>query len=821
VEGGAAGECQQVHLLEIAVFVQLRVPAGEQRNRLRRQDGIGLNLEPVALGDVDGSGRFEIRSLGVDVPIDLEVLPAAGEVPSPGLDERAALDVHHLCHQTDVALLGGDVSRDGELSGSGEDDGWVDQLEPTQDHRALFRADVPVDCDRPAIDGDGARAVGGDGGLGVQVSQTARRDQHRARPGVVVARRSAGVDAAEDPDVAELVHQALVLGPGIGAYQIHVATLGLDDGARSQSDVDALGPEAAPTGRDEDIVGDVHVAPLEVLVVLVLLRSLVQLVLNEGGDPLFAGHQRVVVGEEPDVEGELFRLVLDVGVRADVDVVGGVQEEGGDVVDLHHVRDHDGRLDVDVAHRASLLQEAIGGDDHAGSIAQGLHDGVVGDRGLVLAGGLEEGCVVLFLRCGAVDVVETAGSVGVFDDPDVHRVDQPGAAPTLGGAGIRRPGELDVLQARGLDEAAVAAPVPAAGAEPAVDRCHPVGPDHDLSAVPLAPGVGADLAFVVHEAAPGAPRSSLAAHVSAHPHPAAALAAGGVELRAVQGDPVAQHVDLAAALARPQVGRIEVAQRDLPGADLPLVADRDPHGVSRGQPGPAAARVDAAAVLHTGLIIDGLAAFELDQHVAVVLAQPGLAARHHQDAAVGREDLAVVGHPAAQQRDLVAADLAPVLDRAPESPEAVAAGGEVGIREVARCGHQPPHVHHRLAGEGDAEGIHDVYLAAGPERTLDLRGVAVGHPVQHPGLLVRLDELHPLAATDVELVPLDDGAVAHFDPGLVALARDPGHTGDHPLARRGRQDRRDQQQARQQQGEQVKEGAPVFSSAHGLTRSSQ
>ena len=97
----------------------------------------------------------------------------------------------------------------------------------------------------------------------------------------------------------------------------------------------------------------------------------------------------------------------------------------------------------------------------------------------------------------------------------------------------------------------------------------------------------------------------------------------------------------------------------------------------------------------------------MDDHVAVVFAQPDLVAHHRGQGAIGKIDFSAVGDPRADQQRAVRVNLAEVGDFADDILDVEIPRSEVRNRDIARDRDQATHVdigtvckvHSRLVGE--------------------------------------------------------------------------------------------------------------------------
>ena len=197
---------------------------------------------------------------------------------------------------------------------------------------------------------------------------------------------------------------------------------------------------------------------------------------------------------------------------------------------------------------------------------------VVGLQRDIAGGRAQRACLQRQVGIG-LDAESAAASERVTaarGDDDVARIQQP--PPGCAGRGScihpRRRPNAQTGAARGLDPAAVAASLAAAGADAAVKACGAVGPQHHLAARAGARRVGAHLGAGLHahvarvrgvtEGLGHGPTGS-ALPVAPHPHAAAAGRTRGLDGQAGrEHDLGRQHLDVAAAALR---GRCRLVAR--------------------------------------------------------------------------------------------------------------------------------------------------------------------------------------------------------------------------------------------------------------------
>ena len=174
--------------------------------------------------------------------------------------------------------------------------------------------------------------------------------------------------------------------------------------------------------------------------------------------------------------------------------------------------------------------------------------------------------------------------------------------------------------------------------------------------------------------------------------------------------------------------------------------------------------------------------------------EPDAFAGTHGDRSLWRADGAVVGDARRDEGQIAAgrgSDLPLVGDAAAVAAEDVIAGQEIGVADIQGGGDQPADIDARAAAEQDAVGVDEEDLAVGGQLALDARGGGAAGAVEGDGGTVGLLEIDGCLAADVEVLPVDDGALAALvDRHGRAGAADGGLSGaDLPAAgqRRGGQ----------------------------------
>ena len=174
--------------------------------------------------------------------------------------------------------------------------------------------------------------------------------------------------------------------------------------------------------------------------------------------------------------------------------------------------------------------------------------------------------------------------------------------------------------------------------------------------------------------------------------------------------------------------------------------------------------------------------------------EPDAFAGAHGHRSLWRADGAVVGDARRDEGQIAAgrgSDLPLVGDAAAVAAEDVIAGQEIIVADIQRRGHQSANIDAGAAAEEDAVGVDEEDLAVGGELAFDARGGGAAGAVEGDGGAVGLLEIDGCLAADVEVLPVDDGALAALvDRHGRAGAADGGLAGaDLPAAgqRRGGQ----------------------------------
>ena len=137
----------------------------------------------------------------------------------------------------------------------------------------------------------------------------------------------------------------------------------------------------------------------------------------------------------------------------------------------------------------------------------------------------------------------------------------------------------------------------------------------------------------------------------------------------------------------------------------------------------------------------------------------------HPHDAIGRVESAVVldGGPDEVDVAFEGANLTVVDDAGPRGSGEIELAGivhELGIGDVERGGHEGIDVNLPRRPDHDPVGVDQVHLAVGVEGTVNRRGVAADHAVQHGGVAVGHIEVGDFAVVDGEALPVDDGPLA-------------------------------------------------------------
>ena len=184
---------------------------------------------------------------------------------------------------------------------------------------------------------------------------------------------------------------------------------------------------------------------------------------------------------------------------------------------------------------------------------------------------------------------------------------------------------------------------------------------------------------------------------------------------------------------------------------------------------------DLAAVVHQGVQRGTL---DRQGHQAVAAEVQGhLVARAHQHLA--GSDTAFIAHHRGQQGHHAALglDLA-LVDHAACPPlrgEAGLATHEVSILDVQAAGHQAADIDLRAFAEDHAIGVDQPNLAVSAQLALNLSGGAAGDAVERDRLRVGLSERDLGLLADIELLPVQDSALALLlHRQLIAVLRERG-----------------------------------------------
>ena len=205
-----------------------------------------------------------------------------------------------------------------------------------------------------------------------------------------------------------------------------------------------------------------------------------------------------------------------------------------------------------------------------------------------------------------------------------------------------------------------------------------------------------------------------------------------------------------------------LAGREGAGFDHAVVVDRGGSEFvrgARGQQDPAAVGADGAAVVDHGL--EG-AAFDREADEAAQVQGDAVAGADEHLAAVGGEHAFVDDLRGEQGDDAAAAvadrgEAAVVRDDARAgSIEDVITREEIVVADRERGGDEAADVDLRAGGEEDAVGIDQEDVAVGGERAADDGSFGARHAVEHDGGGVGLLEMHRVAGTDGEALPVDD-----------------------------------------------------------------
>ena len=151
-------------------------------------------------------------------------------------------------------------------------------------------------------------------------------------------------------------------------------------------------------------------------------------------------------------------------------------------------------------------------------------------------------------------------------------------------------------------------------------------------------------------------------------------------------------------------------------------------------------------------------------------------------------DHAVIADIRTQQRHIAAigVDRAIVAHCALASAtKFVVARHEVTISDVQAGGRQPAHIDLRALAKQDAVGVDQKHLAVGTQAAQNIGRIRAQHPVEDHRAFAGLHELHRLARSDIEALPIDDGVLRGLvDGGATRRTADVGDTGSHHAAGR-------------------------------------
>ena len=350
---------------------------------------------------------------------------------------------------------------------------------------------------------------------------------------------------------------------------------------------------------------------------------------------------------------------------------------------------------------------------------------------------------------------------------------------------------------------------PAARHDVAVEDGDAVGPDHHLAAIAQAHRTGIQRRTRRHPAHLCVVARPLALPVTAHQHAAAANIARGIQPGgAVQPNPLAQHLDLAAGLTHLATSGIQRSGH--PGHAITATVDHDApatvantarlhhpfqveHGVGKAgaggcaQLGRAAVGAQRAQLLQprdqaavvAGVEEDQAIAFHVHLHLggrcqadAAGVDLPGLhqAGRHQHHAAVGRTDAPfgaqragfTVGH-------IIAAEQQP-------------ARGQILTADAQRAGQQPAHIDLAITAENDAPRVDQPHRPVGLQPAQNLRRVTTDHPVDQHRVAARLGDHHALLRADGKARPVQAGPCTGLaDVELLRTTLGDGGLAEHRL----------------------------------------